>query len=82
MSSPALNEPPFTIQNLPYGVIKTAADLNPRCAVAIGQHALDLTKYAKTKRLASLESGHNFEFESLFAEVSHVNHPNCKLDEY
>lgn len=70
MGLPALDKPPFSINNLPYGVIKTASDQNPRCAVAIGQHALDLAEYARTRRLSSLESGHNFKLETIFAEVS------------
>ena len=70
MSTPSLDQLPFTIDNLPYGVIKTSTEPSPRCAVAIGQYALDLTKYAKTNALSSLESGHNFKFESLFADVS------------
>lgn len=32
----------FPLQNLPYGVIITAADPKPRPAVAIGDHVLDL----------------------------------------
>ena len=70
MSLPVLDKPPFTIHNLPYGVIKTANDSNPRCAIAIGGHALDLANYARTGKLKNLESGHNFKLETIFAEVS------------
>lgn len=70
MGSPTLNQPPFTIDNLPYGVFRTSRNPYPRCAVAIGQHALDLAEYAKTGRLSSLQSGHNFSFENVFSQVS------------
>ena len=69
MSSPALDKLPFTIHNLPYGVITTADERAPRCAVAIGDHALDLAKYAQTGHLDSLESGHNFKFDAVFSQV-------------
>ena len=72
MASPVLDQAPYTIQNLPYGVISTAAESRPRCAVAIGKHALDLAKYAKGGSLSSLESGHNFSYEDVFAEVRHL----------
>ncbi|KAK3719530.1 hypothetical protein LTR37_004388 [Vermiconidia calcicola] len=68
MASPALDKPPYTLHNLPYGVISTNAERSPRCAVAIGDMVLDLVKYAKAGKLTSLESGHNFSFEKIFAE--------------
>ena len=72
MTLPALDKPPFAIDNLPYGVIKTDSDPNPRCAIAIGEHALDLAQYARAGTLASLEKGHNFKLEKLFAEVGEL----------
>lgn len=36
----------FPIENIPFGVISTAADQTPRIATAIGDHALDLSKIA------------------------------------
>jgi len=48
MASPALDQLPHTIDSLPYGVISYPAHPKPRCAVAIGFHALDLSEYAKT----------------------------------
>lgn len=72
MSSPALDQAPYTITNLPYGVISTKAEPRPRCAIAIGQHALDLKKYAESGKLSDLESGHNFKYEKVFAEVGSV----------
>ncbi|KAH8880882.1 putative fumarylacetoacetate hydrolase [Thozetella sp. PMI_491] len=43
-----MNSHPFNIRNLPFGVISTRDDPNPRCAVAIGEAALELTKYLET----------------------------------
>ena len=36
----------FPIENIPFGIISTAADPNPRPATAIGDYALDLSKIA------------------------------------
>jgi len=69
MATSELNSPPYTLQNLPYGVISTDSKPKPRCAVAIGQYALDLAEYAKAGNLFDIESGHNFMFQQLFAEV-------------
>ena len=52
------------------GVISTSDNLSPRCAIAIGDDALDLAKYAKAGRLSNLEAGHNYSFEKLFSEVN------------
>ncbi|KAK0366618.1 hypothetical protein LTR94_002664 [Friedmanniomyces endolithicus] len=68
MVSPALDELPYTLQNLPYGVISTSSETKPRCAVAIGQHAVDLAKYSKNGNLFDFESGHNFMFQQMFSE--------------
>ncbi|KXL47325.1 hypothetical protein M433DRAFT_152857 [Acidomyces richmondensis BFW] len=68
MSTPVLDKLPFTLANLPYGVISTRDEPKPRCAVAIGDHAIDLAKYSKHGGLFDLESGHNFMFQQLFAE--------------
>ena len=65
MPSPQLDKLPFTIHNLPYGVIKTS-DSSPRCAVAIGDHAVDLAKYASTGAFKSIGN----DLESIFTEVS------------
>ncbi|KAH7133861.1 hypothetical protein EDB81DRAFT_727357, partial [Dactylonectria macrodidyma] len=42
---------PFSIHNIPFGVISTAKDATPRCAVAVGDFAIDLVKFAKAGRL-------------------------------
>ncbi|TEA15490.1 Fumarylacetoacetase [Colletotrichum sidae] len=56
---------PFTIHNIPFGVISTKENGKPRCAIAIGSYALDLTAYAKEGRL----EGHAFPFE-VFSQPS------------
>lgn len=33
---------PFTLHNIPFGVISTSSNPTPRCASAIGDHAIDL----------------------------------------
>jgi len=48
MATPILDQAPFTIDSLPYGVISTSSDASHRCAVAIGHHAIDLAKYSKS----------------------------------
>ena len=72
MSSPALDQPPYTLDNLPYGVISTANEPKPRCAVAIGQHAIDLAKYAKHGNLFNVESDGKFIAQQAFSEVDYM----------
>ena len=69
MATPKLDLLPYTIHCLPYGVISTASDPTPRCAVAIGEHAIDLVRHAKAGRLSSLDMGNSSRFEAIFAEV-------------
>ncbi|CRG92085.1 fumarylacetoacetase [Talaromyces islandicus] len=38
---------PFTIHNIPFGVISTQGNPKPRCATAIGDYAIDLAIYAQ-----------------------------------
>jgi fumarylacetoacetase len=40
---------PFSIANIPFGIISTAANKTPRPAVAIGDNALDLRIFAENK---------------------------------
>ncbi|KAK3674837.1 hypothetical protein LTR78_005181 [Recurvomyces mirabilis] len=68
MATPVLDQPPYTLSNLPYGVISTASEPKPRCAVAIGQHVIELAKYAKNGNLFNIESGHNFILQQIFSE--------------
>lgn len=71
MTTPVLDKPPFTLQCLPFGVVSTK-DSEPRCAVAIGEHAIDLVKYAQSGRLADLSGGDEnvVDFEHVFKQVS------------
>lgn len=72
MSSPSallLNKLPYTIQNLPYGIISTSKDPKRRCAVAIGVHAIDLVKYVKEGALFEIERADNAVLQQIFAEV-------------
>lgn len=77
MSTPVLDKLPFTLQCLPYGIISTA-DSEPRCAVAIGDHAIDLLEYAHSGRLESVsEAFGDIEFDHVFGQVrssSNINH--------
>jgi hypothetical protein len=77
MSIPVLDKLPFTLQCLPFGVMSTK-DSEPRCAVAIGDHAIDLAKYAKSGRLADLNDGdkNGVDFVHAFKQVSIV--ATCK----
>ena len=74
MSIPVPDKLPFTLQCLPFGVISTK-DSEPRCAVAIGDHAIDLTRYAKSGRLAGVSDGDksSVDFEHVFKQVSLLN---------
>lgn len=70
MSTIALNKLPFTLECLPYGVISTPVS-QPRCAVAIGDHAIDLAKYAQAGHLASvIKEFEHIEFGQVFSQVS------------
>jgi fumarylacetoacetase len=70
MSTPILDKLPFTLQCLPYGIISTA-DSEPRCAVAIGDHAIDLLEYAHSGRLVIVsEAFGDIEFDHVFGQVS------------
>ncbi|EMC94395.1 hypothetical protein BAUCODRAFT_546940 [Baudoinia panamericana UAMH 10762] len=68
MPSPSLDKQPFTFANLPYGIISTPTEPKPRCAVAIGDHAIDLAKYSKNGSLFEVESSHNFIAQQAFSE--------------
>ncbi|PGG96670.1 fumarylacetoacetase [Blastomyces parvus] len=49
-------ESPFSLANIPFGIISTTASPNPRPAVAIGDHALDLFVFASGGGFARLSS--------------------------
>lgn len=71
MTSPALDQLPFTIQNLPYGIISTIDEPSPRCAVAVGKHAIDLVKYTQDGKLSKVQP--DAQFEQIFDQVCHIN---------
>ena len=48
----------FSLANIPFGVISTAADPAPRCAVALGEHALDLRAFTVGHGFSSAPSLH------------------------
>lgn len=58
---------PFTVDNIPFGVIKTAKDITPRCASAIGDYAIDLSLYAGLGSLDSVDGGN--ELKDVFSQV-------------
>jgi fumarylacetoacetase len=58
---------PFTIHNIPYGVISTKDNSKPRCATAIGDHAIDLAVYAQHGRLDHLSL--DVPISNIFSEV-------------
>lgn len=47
-------ESPFSLANIPFGIISTASDGIPRPAVAIGDYALDLKAFTQADGFASL----------------------------
>jgi fumarylacetoacetase len=58
---------PFTIDNIPFGVIKTAKDSRPRCASAIGDYAIDLSLYAQRGNLDSVKE--DIDLAHIFRQV-------------
>ncbi|RSL56837.1 hypothetical protein CEP53_006686 [Fusarium sp. AF-6] len=46
---------PFTIYNIPFGIISTAENDSPRCATAIGNFVIDLAELAKLSYFHHLE---------------------------
>jgi fumarylacetoacetase len=44
----------FSLANIPFGIISTSSARNPRVAVAIGEHALDLEAFAANNGFAAL----------------------------
>jgi fumarylacetoacetase len=46
----------FSLANIPFGIISTASAGNPRVAVAIGDHALDLEVFAANNGFAALST--------------------------
>ena len=61
---------PFTIHNIPFGVISTQEEQAPRCATAIGNYAIDLAIYSAGGRLEKVDP--NISFQEVFSLVSLV----------
>jgi len=61
---------PFTIHNIPFGVISTEEEPAPRCATAIGNYAMDLVAYSAGGRLKEVDP--NVFFQELFSLVSYA----------
>jgi fumarylacetoacetase len=47
---------PFSLANIPFGIISTKSNSQPRPAVAIGEHALDLQAFSAGHGFSKLES--------------------------
>ena len=59
---------PFTLDNIPYGVISTAENPTPRCATAFGQEAVDLSLLEKDGCFRSIP-GFEGEGTGVFSQV-------------
>lgn len=53
------DDTPFTIHNIPFGVISTTKDPRPRCATAIGRNVIDLNVFARLGRLNRISTDLN-----------------------
>ena len=61
---------PFTVDNIPFGVIKTAKDNNSRCASAIGEYAIDLSLYSQGGNLDGVKG--DADLVEVFSQVCTV----------
>jgi fumarylacetoacetase len=68
MATILLDRTPHTIESLPYGVVSTSERPDPRCAVAIGNHVIDLLEYSRAGALSQLKNMGR-SFEEIFAQV-------------
>ena len=55
---PIPDKSPFSLANIPFGIISTLYTKTPRPAIAIGDHALDLAVFANNEGFAGLWSIH------------------------
>jgi fumarylacetoacetase len=58
---------PFTVDNIPFGVIKTAKNSTPRCASAIGDYAIDLSLLAQQGNFDNIEG--SLDLVDIFSQV-------------
>lgn len=47
---------PFSLANIPFGIISTSSDSTPRPAIAIGDYALDLKAFTSNEGFSELSS--------------------------
>lgn len=66
-----LDQLPFTISCLPYGIISTKSNSHRRCAAAIGNHVVDLLEYARSGALSQVKT--DGSLEDVFDQVSALN---------
>jgi fumarylacetoacetase len=65
-------ESPFTVDNIPFGVVRTTKDSTPRCASAIGDYAIDLSLYAQWGNLDSVKE--DVDLAEVFSQVCFNRH--------
>lgn len=76
---------PFTLDNIPFGVISTDSNTKPRCATALGDYAIDLAAYWKDRTYAQLEGSRslydifNQVFDTLYPIALFIREANSTL---
>lgn len=68
---------PFTLDNIPFGVISTESDPKPRGATALGDYAIDLAAYWKDRPYTQLEGSRSLH--DIFNQVFRVPYPRAVL---
>lgn len=68
---------PFTLDNIPFGVISTESDPKARCATALGDYAIDLAAYWKDRTYAQLEGSRSLY--DIFNQVFGTPYPRVVL---
>lgn len=68
---------PFTLDNIPFGVISNESDPKPRCATALGDYAIDLAAYWKDKTYTQLEGSRSLY--DIFNQVLNTLYPEICL---
>ncbi|KAH7028012.1 uncharacterized protein B0I36DRAFT_247341 [Microdochium trichocladiopsis] len=63
---------PFSLANIPFGIIRTRNDNTPRPAIAIGNHVLDLRALTRSS---------SFPFAEIFSSTSSDNNANDDNDD-
>lgn len=68
---------PFTLDNIPFGVISTESDPKARCATALGEYAIDLAAYWKDRIYTQLEGSRSLY--DIFNQVFNPSYPKILL---